>query len=185
MLSRRRIDGAGFRIGCVRRDSIIATRGGFLSDAGKRAVVHRDVVRVARRAVSIERHDDRAGVNATFDDLGITNKLHRRKLLQAARAQHGVQPDRPRSGSSIGSVEGPAIAVAEDLLADAAAAVAAAAPAVAATWTVNLAWEGPVDLDLAAAVFGERGTFLSLVYYAVWKSKFHGEFESSRRPPRH
>ena len=76
-------------------------------------------------------HDDRAGVNATFDDLGITNKLHRRKLLQAARAQHGVQPDRPRSGSSIGSVEGPAIAVAEDLLADAAAAVAAAAPAVA------------------------------------------------------
>ena len=48
-------------------------------------------------------HDDRAGVNATFDDLGITNKLHRRKLLQAARAQHGVQPDRPRSGSSIGS----------------------------------------------------------------------------------
>ena len=38
-------------------------------------------------------HDDRAGVNATFDDLGITNKLHRRKLLQAARAQHGVQPD--------------------------------------------------------------------------------------------
>ena len=112
-------------------------------------------------------HDDRAGVNATFDDLGITNKLHRRKLLQAARAQHGVQPDRPRSGSSIGSVEGPAIAVAEDLLADAAAAVAAAAPAVAATWTVNLAWEGPVDLDLAAAVFGECGTFLSL---AVWKS---------------
>mgnify|MGYP003315377586 CR=1 FL=1 len=77
-------------------------------------------------------HDDRAGVNATFDDLGITNKLHRRKLLQAARAQHGVQPDRPRSGSSIGSVEGPAIAVAEDLLADAAAAVAQAAPAVAA-----------------------------------------------------
>ena len=73
-------------------------------------------------------HDDRAGVNATFDDLGITNKLHRRKLLQAARAQHGVQPDRPRSGSSIGSVEGPAIAVAEDLLADAAAAVAAARP---------------------------------------------------------
>ena len=59
-------------------------------------------------------HDDRAGVNATFDDLGITNKLHRRKLLQAARAQHGVQPDRPRSGSSIGSVEGPAIAVAEE-----------------------------------------------------------------------
>ena len=128
-------------------------------------------------------------MNATFDDLGITNKLHRRKLLQAARAQHGVQPDRPRSGSSIGSVEGPAIAVAEDLLADAAAgAVAQAAPAVAerrppsrplpsaqagrrrgrariptrrrtpttATWTVNLAWEGPVDLDLAAAVFGER-----------------------------
>ena len=46
-------------------------------------------------------HDDRAGVNATFDDLGITNKLHRRKLLQAARAQHGVQPDRPRSGSWI------------------------------------------------------------------------------------
>ena len=59
---RRRIDGAGFRIGCVRRDSIIATRGGFLSDAGKRAVVHRDVIRVARRAVAIERHDDRAGV---------------------------------------------------------------------------------------------------------------------------
>ena len=61
---RRRIDGAGFRIGCVRRDSIIATRGGFLSDAGKRAVVHRDVIRVARRAVAIERHDDRAGVLA-------------------------------------------------------------------------------------------------------------------------
>ena len=155
-------------------------------------------------------HDDRAGVNATFDDLGITNKLHRRKLLQAARAQHGVQPDRPRSGSSIGSVEGPAIAVAEDLLADAAAVVAAAAPAVAeaapavaavavdaapaprsrsnshatprtpttATWTVNLAWEGPVDLDLAAAVCGERGTFLSLVYYANTEAMNRGVVHS-------
>ena len=155
-------------------------------------------------------HDDRAGVNATFDDLGITNKLHRRKLLQAARAQHGVQPDRPRSGSSIGSVEGPAIAVAEDLLADAAAAIAQAAPAVAAaapavaavavdaapvprsrsnshttprtpttaTWTVNLAWDGPVDLDLAAAVFGERGTFLSLVYYANTEAMNRGVVHS-------
>ena len=141
-------------------------------------------------------HDDRAGVNATFDDLGITNKLHRRKLLQAARAQHGVQPDRPRSGSSIGSVEGPAIAVAEDLLAEAAPAVAAvavdAAPAprsrsnshttprtpTTATWTVNLAWEGPVDLDLAAAVFGERGTFLSLVYYANTEAMNRGVVHS-------
>lgn len=147
-------------------------------------------------------HDDRDGVNATFDDLGITNKLHRRKLLQAARTQHGVQVDRPRSNSSIGSVDRPAVAVAEDLLAEAAplplgAAVAAVAvdavdPAprsrsnsratprtpTTATWTINLAWEGPVDLDLAAAIFGERGTFLSLVYYANTEAMNRGVVHS-------
>ena len=47
-----------------------------------------------------------------------------------------------------------------------------------ATWTVNLAWEGPVDLDLAAAVFGERGTFLSLVYYANTEAMNRGVVHS-------
>ena len=143
-------------------------------------------------------------MNATFDDLGITNKLHRRKLLQAARAQRR-QPDRPAAVPRLAPSR-PAIAVAEDLLADAAA-VAAAAPAVAAaappsrpspstqrrrgraqipatprtpttaTWTVNLAW-GPGGSGSAAAVFGERDTFLSLVYYANTEAMNRGVVHS-------
>ena len=155
-----------------------------------------------------------------FADLGVTNTLHKRRLLQAMRAAH---PGASRRGSLGGSTDSaPAVAVAEvDAVAPAspaagtiaspaagnvaaaravpaagnvaaaravpAAAAAARPPPVAveidgggargpnsdprrtptnSTWTVSLSWEGRADLDLAAAVFGERGTFLDLVYYA-------------------
>lgn len=116
-------------------------------------------------------------VATTFRDLGITNSLHRRKMLQAMRAETG---GRRRSGSDGGSLDSIPPAIVVEGVADgsrydddgAVATVAAVAvpvddlpvsPASPATWSVALGWEGAADLDLAAAIFGSRGACLDLV----------------------